>query len=112
MKNTLKPLKINIIADNEKLKEKTYYQLLDMIILLEEEYSRIIPPYRQIVVETINGKECKFYIYTSLNQFSHKRSLFYDSMKHYDSSYVIFELSDKNFWDELKTLIETTPDVV
>ena len=113
MKNTLKCLKINTIADNEKLKEETFCKLLNMMISLNLEYSRRITLICKLpITETINGKERNFLIYTSQNQFRYKRFVFYDSMKYYHSSYVIFELSDKDFWDELKTLIEINPDVV
>ena len=73
MKNTLKYLKINTIADNEKLKEETFWKLFNLIFL-KLEYSRKIPlTCKLVVTETINGKERKFLIYTSQNQFRYKR---------------------------------------
>ena len=61
--------------------------------------------------EIVNGKECKIKIFTSKNQFRFENILLLDSPKRPDSSYIAFDLSDQESWDQLKALIENIPEI-
>ena len=106
-----KALKIQLIGKNEKVKENIIKKILGWEFLnLEYEYCKP-NQFEAKLVEIVNGKECKFKLYTAINQFHFNNILLLGTPKRPDSSYIAFDLSNQESWDQIKAYIGNIPEI-
>ena len=108
----MKGFKINLIAEDEDLKEKIYRKLTELDSLDIKQELEAAGKYQADFEATLtNWDKGKVIIYTTSNQFRFKNSLIFDSIKKLNSSYIAFELSNQKNWEEIRSLLENTPEL-
>ena len=105
-----KVFKINLVATNEDLKEKIYLRLLNLDFIEFESSMNIHGYYISEINETINKEIYRMKIISYQTEFRFPNQI-PSKVQNNHSSYIAFELSDKESWNQVKDLIPKIAEI-